>query len=282
MNCRNFEAIVTELARGQMLEARAREDAISHMEGCKHCTSRFADEQTLTAGLRAVAASASLIETPVRVEAYLLSAFRQAQTTTTTSSGIDRFAEAKTPRWSPWSIAAAATIMVVSAFAALQFLTNKASEPAQQQASTVKATPHEAPAVEGAARGQVNPEDRSGPAAENHEQTLIGTQAFPRPSDRRHALMHEAGMRTTGRIPPSKSLGTTANANEEIATEFLPLTYGSDLSQLDNGQVVRVEVPRSVLQSFGIPINAERAGERVKADVLLGHDGVARAIRFIR
>ena len=281
MSCRNFEVTITELARGQMLEARAREDAVSHLEVCKRCASRLADEQTLTAGLRAVAARATLVETPVRVEASLLSAFRQAQTTTTTSSGLDRFAGAKAPRWSPWLIAAAATIMVVSAFAALQFLTNKAYEPVQQQASTIQPTPQAAPIVEESTTGPIDQEDRSGPALVNHDQRLISTPVFPRPSDRRHTLMREAGMRT-GRTPPSMISGTAANTNEEIATEFLPLTYGSDLSQLDNGQLVRVEVPRSVLQSFGIPINAERAGERVKADVLLGHDGVARAIRFIR
>ena len=279
MNCRNFEAIITELARGQMLEARAREDAISHMEVCKHCASRFADEQTLTAGLRAAAASASVVETPARVEAALLSAFRQSRTAA--PSGIDEFAGTKAPRWSHWSIAAAATIMVVSAFAALQFLINKAYEPAPQQASTVQPAPHAAPTIEEATTGQAVQETRPGPVPENREQTSISSQAFPRPLDRRQGLIHEAGLRT-GRTPPPKSQGTAANANEEIATEFLPLSYGSDLSQLDNGQVVRVELPRSVLQSFGIPINAERAGERVKADVLLGHDGVARAIRFIR
>jgi hypothetical protein len=277
MNCRNFEAIITELARGQMLEARAREDALAHMEVCKHCATRFADEQTLTAGLRAVAASASLVEMPERVEAALLTAFRQDATTT--STGRDAFAGAKTPRWSPWSIAAAATILVVSAFAALQFLINTNGS-MRQQASSAQSKPHASPTVE-EATGRVESEVQPGPAAENQDQTLTSTPALPRPLDRRHNLIHEAGMRN-GRIPPSKSLETPANTNEEIATDFLPLTYGSDLTQLDNGQVVRVELPRSVLQSFGIPINAERAGERVKADVLLGHDGVARAIRFIR
>jgi hypothetical protein len=77
-------------------------------------------------------------------------------------------------------------------------------------------------------------------------------------------------------------LTPTTNANEEITTDFLPLSYSSSLSQFDEGQVVRVELPRSALQSFGLPVNAERYGERVKADVLLGHDGVARAIRFVR
>jgi hypothetical protein len=45
---------------------------------------------------------------------------------------------------------------------------------------------------------------------------------------------------------------------------------------------VRVELPRSALSSFGIPVNADHAGGRVKADVLLGEDGTARAIRFVR
>jgi hypothetical protein len=279
MNCRNFEAIITELARGQMLEARAREDALAHMEVCKHCARRFADEQALTAGLRAVAASATLVEMPARVEAALLSAFRQGATTT--SSGVDAFAGAKTPRWSHWSIAAAATILVVSAFAVLQLAINNTYGPAPQQASTVQPMPHASTSVEEATTGRVNPEEQSGPVPGNRDQTLISAPAFPRSLDRRRDLMHEAGMRT-GRTHPSKSLETAANTTEEIATDFLPLTFGSDLSQLDNGQVVRVELPRSVLQSFGIPINTERAGERVKADILLGHDGVARAIRFVR
>ena len=54
------------------------------------------------------------------------------------------------------------------------------------------------------------------------------------------------------------------------------------MSGMEGGQIVRVEVPRSALASFGLPMNAERAGERVKADVVLGYDGVARAIRFVR
>jgi hypothetical protein len=33
---------------------------------------------------------------------------------------------------------------------------------------------------------------------------------------------------------------------------------------------------------MGLPVNIEHYGERVKADVVLGDDGVARAIRFVR
>jgi hypothetical protein len=69
---------------------------------------------------------------------------------------------------------------------------------------------------------------------------------------------------------------------EEIATDFIPLMQGARFAQGDGGRLVRVELPRSALVSFGLPVNAEAAGGRVKADVLLGEDGLARAIRFVR
>ena len=50
----------------------------------------------------------------------------------------------------------------------------------------------------------------------------------------------------------------------------------------DGGQVMRVELPRSALAGFGLPVNMDRVNERVKADVLMGPDGQARAIRFVQ
>lgn len=69
---------------------------------------------------------------------------------------------------------------------------------------------------------------------------------------------------------------------EEVATDFLPLTYLADAPAPESGHLVRVKVPRSALASFGVPMNAERAGEMVQADVVIGDDGLARAIRFIQ
>jgi hypothetical protein len=36
------------------------------------------------------------------------------------------------------------------------------------------------------------------------------------------------------------------------------------------------------MANFGFPVNMDRYNERVKADVLLGVDGVAHAIRFVQ
>lgn len=51
---------------------------------------------------------------------------------------------------------------------------------------------------------------------------------------------------------------------------------------MESGQLIRVQIPRSALVSFGLPVNVERADAPVTADLLLGEDGLARAIRFVR
>jgi hypothetical protein len=51
---------------------------------------------------------------------------------------------------------------------------------------------------------------------------------------------------------------------------------------VEGGRVVRVELPRSALASFGLPMNMTEANGSVKADVLMDDFGTARAIRFVR
>jgi hypothetical protein len=65
-----------------------------------------------------------------------------------------------------------------------------------------------------------------------------------------------------------------------VGSEFVSLGYGEDLQELDAFQVVRVELPRTALAAFGWPAGDAQAGA-VTAEVILGHDGVARAIRLV-
>jgi hypothetical protein len=67
-----------------------------------------------------------------------------------------------------------------------------------------------------------------------------------------------------------------------VVTEFFPLLEGDDLNTVESGQIVRVELSGAVLLAAGLPIDAALVDEPVKADVILGHDGQARAIRFVR
>jgi hypothetical protein len=41
-------------------------------------------------------------------------------------------------------------------------------------------------------------------------------------------------------------------------------------------------LPPSALIAVGLPAPVERTDSRVKADVVVGDDGVARAVRFVR
>jgi len=68
----------------------------------------------------------------------------------------------------------------------------------------------------------------------------------------------------------------------EIATDFIPLSSMTAVNLQDGGQIVRVELPRSALANFGLPVNMDRYNEKVKADVLFGVDGLAHAIRFVQ
>jgi len=74
-------------------------------------------------------------------------------------------------------------------------------------------------------------------------------------------------------------------SEEQQATEFLPLTFvpeGKPEEKAgENRQIVRMTLPRTALLAFGVPMNMERAGELVTADVMFGEDGVAHAIRFV-
>ncbi len=70
---------------------------------------------------------------------------------------------------------------------------------------------------------------------------------------------------------------------EEVVTDFMPLTY-SDVP-FSAGQLVRLQVPRTALASFGLtpPDTAQTPStDTVSADVIVGDDGLARAVRFVR
>lgn len=275
MSCRNYETILTEAARGQMLDARAKTEALAHAEECARCAARLADERALSAGLSALGSSAAAAQTPARVEETLLAAFRQRSVFVPAGAP----AVSAKPRRAWWAVAAAAAILAVSTFAALRLLPAGATKPAEQEAQAAQPEPLAAPPWREDDRSVGVPERAEESAGGGQDRKLVAGGQTQRPRrEGRRGLVHDASF-GGGRVKPEAA---AVGADEEITTDFMPLSYGGGFSQIDDGQVVRVELPRAALHSFGLPVSAERAGERVKADVLLGHDGVARAIRFVR
>ena len=73
-----------------------------------------------------------------------------------------------------------------------------------------------------------------------------------------------------------------ARGTEPQVTDFVAVPFAPPFAAYDRGQLIRVRMPRQSFRSLGIPVNAERWNERVQADVLMGEDGIARAVRFVR
>jgi len=75
----------------------------------------------------------------------------------------------------------------------------------------------------------------------------------------------------------------TSTPPGEVTTAFLPLPYSA--VPYTSAQIVRLDVPRASMIPFGL-ITADAApyveAQTVVAEVLVGEDGLARAVRFVR
>jgi hypothetical protein len=66
---------------------------------------------------------------------------------------------------------------------------------------------------------------------------------------------------------------------KEVTTEFYSLM--DDPPPFERGELLRVSVPASAMRSVGLPVSEEHLDDVVQADVLVGEEGLARAIRFV-
>lgn len=70
-----------------------------------------------------------------------------------------------------------------------------------------------------------------------------------------------------------------AYTNDEVTTDFIPLRF--DPAPPGSTSVVRVQLPRTALLAFGLPLNEDRNGDLIQADLLLDENGLAQAVRFV-
>jgi hypothetical protein len=184
--------------------------ALEHLDECSACAARYAREQKLSEGFRALAAQ-SRAGAPARVERRLVAAFRREMGLAATS-----------PRagWVPmvaWTAAVAATLLA----------------------------------------GFVLVEGRQPPR----------THHAIRPA------VELAAVDAAEVVDPMAAL-------EDGEGEFIPLPNAESLAPNEQVNLVRVEVPRASMIPLGYAVSEENAADIVEADVVLGADGVARAIRF--
>jgi hypothetical protein len=310
MNCHQFESTLDDIARGSLKDAGAGE---AHAAVCQPCAARLADARALTEGLRALSSEATGACAPPRAEASLLAAFR-AQTAQSAGAAHVAAGDGQSPvavvppggtpvvvpfvskKWSWPKTFGAAGLAAAAAVAFVLLVPSIFSGPRQTKPTALQADARQPPKTNA---GQPNEgstiappdlldEERLNVKAPDvlidREQATPATVRPPR-APRGGATMTSVkygggGARNVGGAGPNAA--AAPDERQEITTEFIPLAHGGGFAAGDGAHVVRIELPHAALERFGLPFNAERSGERVKADVLLGEDGVARAIRFVR
>ncbi|MGH9971755.1 MAG: hypothetical protein ACREBG_28715 [Pyrinomonadaceae bacterium] len=268
MNCQDFAGIASDLARQQIMEAGTREEALAHSSHCQVCVRKLSDERRLTAELRALVTEMDSVAAPDRIEEQVLAAFRMQ------SSSPKRFN--KRSGWKYLSVAAAAVLLIVFGIAGMRWRLNSSAgdrpEPTSSKTTGVETPPKTQTGV---------PDGSIGSLPSNHvtEDPHWRKSVVPgRKTIKQSPAQARNGVAAS--VEPATTAGN--NSQSEVATQFMPLGYVSPVSFQEGGQIVRVEFPRSAMTSLGLPVNMDRYGERVKADVLVGADGLARAIRFVQ
>jgi hypothetical protein len=78
---------------------------------------------------------------------------------------------------------------------------------------------------------------------------------------------------------PVKRRSAPKRELEEVVTPFFPLMPSAP--PFESGLLVRMRVPASTMRNVGFEVSEEHLSDSVLADVLVGQDDLARAIRFV-
>ena len=260
MNCDDFSDVILDLARGQLLETGAQDRALGHAVKCDRCRLRLEDERRLSTHLRTLAQAMKPFEAGQQIESQILAAYRSRRSVVSFPL--------KARRRKYWMATAAALALLLVGLQLMQRMHRV--WPRENLAANAEKMETAFPTTEN---------DRKSPTRSSTNDGPLKKSVANKP---RAVANYSMASRRPKRDREQLSLSDAGATNNEIATDFFTVGDTSAMSLADGGQLVRVQLPRSALMRFGLPVNMDRANERVKADVLLGSDGIARAIRFVR
>ena len=252
MNCDQFHQLVRDLIDERLTDAGERERAIAHAANCSVCNARLESERELSSGLRALVAADRDESASSLMEVRLRAAFKQRHAA---SAGAP--AGFRPARWLAWAgIAAAVVVLILMAAYLLRKTSHELPQSRPEEATRQDQPPHQEPA----------------PVPESPKRAPYRAANNPV----RRSAVAKASTQATTQAP------TQEQQPVEVATRFIPLTRGGDAPAVDSWRLVRAEVPKSSLTVLGLPVNWESPDDRVKADFLVGNDGLAYAVRFVR
>jgi len=251
MNCREFDIHVLDLQRGELppdLASQLR----NHADFCERCRQRLGDQEELSAILKQVARISPPGDVSASVERSLRQEYRARRRQSITTP-----LRVRPHRWTvPLGTAAAVAAVIAAIFFSLHLAREGRTLAPPVMPNIVMTVPEPGVAPDPTAA----PIERE-PQFPSVAEALAEPEAAPGGTE----------------IPAQSGLAYP----REIVTDFFPLVYGEGFSPYERPRVVRIQVTNQALAYFGLPVHGD-PGEPIPADVLLGEDGTARAVRFVR
>jgi hypothetical protein len=263
MNCQDFDAILLDLVRGEAASS-AREEGRAHGAACARCAALLSEQRRLSLGLKALASRADEDQAPQQVELALRAEFCRYHAQALGLGAPERqdvilelASRIFKNRWA-WALAAIVIVAAAGGMAAKLLM--------KPRATPLTQTP---------------PQWAAQPRAPH---PAVGAAVLPQRLGE-HPTTQEAVRRRDSHAPalvPPRSTARAQNFSSGRATSFYLLPYSSGLDLDEGWEIVRLNMPVSALASLGVPVVDEGPlTQYVTADVVLGGDGMARAIRFV-
>jgi hypothetical protein len=258
MICQQFEQLAPQMARNELRDARLLQDATNHAASCAKCDAILVEEREVAASVAALAAHDKAVDSAGHLEFTLRAAFaREHAANAIPNFGSGREFERAGHRPAP----------TTRAFAATSFRWYGFSLAGAAIVLAILLVPRIVGHKTELNRVAVTPAQVSSPAfAETKIAPPMETVAAP--TQNHLVAVHK----------PKKNLAEP----EKTLTGFLALPYADDLSTIEYGAIVRLQMSRSDLAWYGLPVPISDTGQKITADLFVNGSGTPEAIRLVR
>lgn len=248
MTCREFTKKIEALPLSELTSA-APADVLAHQSNCPSCTALLQERSALAGALQVLRSRTAAVETPAVVEQNVLRAFRQSSVAKPASAlrAMPQPTGFRLSNLFGWKMyAAAAAVLAIGLGLGLWIVQHSGQQAVQQQtAHTEQPT----------------------------EPRVVQTEEAPQLKASVSNSVELSSAKKGAVAPQIESVSTSSVARNEQAQGYTPLMLCDPISCSGEEQVVRMELPANPADSS--------AGSQM-ADVIVGDDGLVRAIRIVQ
>ncbi|MFZ0312842.1 MAG: hypothetical protein WAL85_09065 [Candidatus Korobacteraceae bacterium] len=259
MTCREFKHSAASLTLWELSQAPD-DPILSHAQQCEGCRGWLHNQRTVAASLQTLQAQTAGMQAGPSVERTLLRAFRQSTAQNAPQPVVARVSAPTAFRLSHFfeigAYVAVAAAIIVSVFLGVRLL--------QHSSRTV-------PVQSGIPPTSTRPLLQKPAVAAVAEASKLASSVTP---ERVGSALASRSQRSAPARVTTAALPTVAaeEAQSDADAGYVALMFCDPLSCASDSQVVRMELPRN---------GAEQNSQPAVADLVVGYDGVVRAVRIV-